>query len=84
LTRPAKKDEWGVLKVGAVSFGWFDESQNKALPPELKPRELYEVKSGDLIISRANIARYVGACALVSDVRPNLMLCDKLFRVIWK
>ena len=84
LARSAEGDEWGVLKVGAVSFGWFDESQNKALPPDLAPREQYEVKSGDLIISRANIARYVGACALVERVRPRLMLCDKLFRVVWK
>lgn len=84
LTRPAIGDEWGVLKVGAVSFGWFDERQNKALPPSMKPREQYEVKPGDLIISRANIARYVGACALVEKVRPKLMLCDKLFRVVWK
>lgn len=84
LPRPAESDEWGVLKVGAVSFGWFDENQNKALPPNLKPREQYEVKSGDLIISRANITQYVGACALVNEVRPRLMLCDKLFRVIWR
>lgn len=84
LTRPAVDEEWGVLKVGAVSFGWFDERQNKALPPDLKQREQYEVKSGDLIISRANIAHYVGACGLVDKVRPKLMLSDKLFRVIWK
>lgn len=84
LTRPANGDEWGVLKVGAVSFGWFNERQNKALPTNLKPREQYEVKPGDLIISRANITRYVGACALVEDLRPKLMLCDKLFRVVWK
>src|SRR5262249_31766920 len=31
-SRPATKDEWGVLKVGAVSFGSFDERENKALP----------------------------------------------------
>jgi len=84
LTRPAEKDEWGVLKVGAVSFGWFDESQNKALPKSLTPRKQYEVKPSDLIISRANIPQYVGACALVENVRPKLMLCDKLFRVVWK
>lgn len=84
FTRPAKDNEWGVLKVGAVSFGWFDESQNKALPPNLKPVDQYEVKPNDLIISRANITQYVGACALVNETRPKLMLCDKLFRVIWK
>lgn len=84
LTRPAESEEWGVLKVGAVSFGWFDEKQNKALPSNLKPREQYEVKTGDLVISRANITQYVGACTLVEEVRPKLMLCDKLFRVVWK
>jgi type I restriction enzyme S subunit len=84
LKRPAEAEEWGVLKVGAVSFGWFDETQNKALPSNLKPREQYEVRAGDLVVSRANISQYVGACALVEDVRPKLMLCDKLFRVVWK
>jgi type I restriction enzyme S subunit len=84
LTRPAEGEEWGVLKVGAVSFGWFDEDQNKALPPNLKPIEQYEVEAGDLIISRANISQYVGACALVDEVRPRLMLCDKLFRAVMK
>jgi type I restriction enzyme, S subunit len=82
--RQAKDVEWGVLKVGAVSFGFYDESQNKALPDNLKPRPQYEVKEGDLIISRANITRFVGACALVKSTRSHLMLCDKLFRVIWK
>jgi type I restriction enzyme S subunit len=82
--RPACADEWGVLKVGAVSFGIFDENQNKTLPPSLKPIPRYEVKPGDLLISRANIARLVGACALVKKTRPKLMLCDKIFRVIWR
>lgn len=82
--RQANDGEWGVLKVGAVSFGYYNESQNKALPDSLKPRPQYEVREGDLIISRANIARLVGACALVNKTRPHLMLCDKIFRIIWK
>lgn len=84
LSRPAEDDEWGVLKLGAVSFGVFDQEQNKALPKDLLPVPRYEVKSGDMIISRANIARYVGACVLVNETRAKLMLCDKLFRVVWK
>lgn len=50
----------------------------------MKHRAEYEVKTGDLIISRANITRLVGACAIVKKTRSQLMLCDKLFRVIWK
>lgn len=80
----ASNDEWGVLKVGAASYGIYDDTQNKALPKKLKPITEYEVKTGDLIISRANISRFVGACALVKKTRSRLMLCDKLFRVIWK
>lgn len=38
LDRPAQSGEWGVLKPGAVSFGIFDQEENKALPSSLKPR----------------------------------------------
>lgn len=83
LDRPAKKDEWGVLKLGAVSFGEFNEGQNKALPSNLKPRQEIEVQDGDVLISRANILRLVGACAIVRGTRRRLMLCDKIFRVMF-
>ena len=82
LDRPVEGDEWGVLKLGAVSFGTFNENENKALPKGLQPRKSLEIKPGDLLISRANITRLVGACALVNETRPNLILCDKIFRVI--
>lgn len=82
LIRPAKAEEWGVLKLGAVSFGAFDPNENKALPPSLKPRPRLEVKPGDMLISRANVVRLVGATAYVEAVRPRLLLCDKIFRVV--
>lgn len=78
---PARDGAWGVLKLGAVSFGTFNEAQNKELPDRLTPRSAYEVKPGDVLISRANVARYVGACVYVEKTRPQLMLCDKIFRV---
>jgi type I restriction enzyme S subunit len=79
LDRPAELDEWGVLKLGAVSFGSYDENENKALPPDLKPRTALEVRAGQVLISRANITRLVGATALVRDSRPSLMLCTRFF-----
>lgn len=82
--RPANADEWGVLKMGAVSFGSFDASENKALLPKANPRPALEVKPGDWLISRANVTRLVGACALVRKARPHLMLCDKIFRAVWR
>jgi type I restriction enzyme S subunit len=84
LARPAKPGEWGVLKLGAVSFGSYDEKQNKALPPHLKPRVHLEVKAGQVLISRANISRLVGATASIRETRPRLLLCDKIFRMVWQ
>lgn len=78
--RPASVQEWGVLKVGAVSFGVFDETENKALPNHLEPQIQYEVKPGDFLMIRANTKELVGACAFVNSVRPHLLLSDKVFR----
>jgi type I restriction enzyme, S subunit len=78
--RPSAPDEWGVLKVGAVSFGVFNERENKALPISYAVPPALEVRCGDLIMGRANTLELVGACALVRKTRPKLMLSDKTFR----
>jgi type I restriction enzyme, S subunit len=79
-SRPATGEEWGVLKVGAVSFGSFDDRENKALPLGLKFDPRHEVRSGDFLMSRANTTELVGACAIVDRTRPRLLLSDKTFR----
>jgi type I restriction enzyme S subunit len=78
--RPARDDEWGVLKVGAVSFGSFDERQNKAVPVGHPVDERYEVRAGDFLMTRANTSELVGACTIVGPTRPKLLLSDKIFR----
>lgn len=82
--RSSNPDEWGVLKVGAVSFGVFDERENKALPISYAVPPALEVRSGDFIMSRANTVELVGACALVRKTRPKLMLSDKTFRFVFR
>lgn len=78
----ASASEWGVLKVGAVQPGWFDGSENKRLPDNEQPKPEYEVRAGDLLVSRANTPQRVGFFAVVpSDVRPRLILCDKIMRI---
>jgi len=81
--RPAVNGEWAVLKVGSVSFGEYDHRDNKALPVGLGPRPEYEVKAGDFLMSRANTYELVGACAVVEQTPPRLMLSDKHFRFIF-
>ena len=80
-SRPAESNEYGVLKVGCVNYGSFHSIENKALPPELKPRLQYLIKKGDLLISRANTKELVGSAAVVDTNYDNLLLCDKLYRL---
>ncbi len=79
---PADLDEWGVLKVGAVN-GWeFNANENKRIPPELDIPLEYEIKSGNILVSRANTTELVGSAALVKNVRSKLLLCDKIYRLV--
>ena len=79
--RPAGPSEWGVLKVGAVSFGVFNDDENKALPLGRPVDRDLEVRAGDFLMSRANTTDLVGACAVVTRTRPHLLLSDKTFRL---
>ena len=79
---PAETEsEWGVLKVGCVNSGIFKPSENKLLPHELEPIPALGLVSGDLLISRANTRELVGSAAVVDRNYPNLLLCDKLYRI---
>lgn len=82
LGRPAANGEFGVLKVSAVSWGEFKHEENKALLPDFHIDANYIVKSGDLLISRANTVDLVGAVVLVNKDYPNLVLSDKTLRLI--
>ena len=81
LDRPAMDHEWGVLKLGAVTWCEYDPTENKALPPEVEPDVDIEVKAGDLLFSRKNTYDLVAACALVHDTPPRLMMSDLIFRL---
>jgi type I restriction enzyme, S subunit len=80
-SRPAEDGEYGVLKVGCVNGGVFNPEENKALPTELKPQTQYVIKSGDLLVSRANTRELVGSAAVVNSDFDKLILCDKLYRL---
>jgi len=78
---PASLDEWGIVKVSAMTWGYFQPEENKAIPPSLaNPR--FEIKDGDLLVSRANTSAYVGASVLVGNVRTKLLLSDKSLRLV--
>lgn len=78
---PARPDEWGIIKVSAMTWGRFKAEENKAVPADtVDPR--YEIQPGDVLVSRANTTEYVGAPVLVTSTRPRLLLSDKSLRII--
>lgn len=80
--RPAAPGEWGIIKVSAMTWGEFRSDENKAVSADrVDPR--FEIRAGDLLVSRANTSDYVGASVLVpAGVRPKLLLSDKSLRVL--
>jgi type I restriction enzyme S subunit len=80
-SRPREGDEWGVLKVSAVSWGTFNPNQNKALPSALEPKPEHEVTTGEFLVSRANTAELVARSVVVEDCPRHLMLSDKIVRL---
>jgi type I restriction enzyme S subunit len=81
LDRPVEYNEWGMLKLGAITSCMYDDTQNKALPKELEPRPELEVKTRDILFSRKNTHDLVAACVFVFETRPKLMLSDLTFRL---
>jgi type I restriction enzyme S subunit len=80
--RPPATGELGVVKVSAVTWGRFDPSQSKTLPPDYRPPEKARIHAGDLLISRANTLELVGAVALVEAEPDGLFLSDKILRLV--
>ncbi|MCV6021546.1 restriction endonuclease subunit S, partial [Escherichia coli] len=46
-------ETWGVLKTAAVQNMEYREYENKVLSSSKEPRPQYEVKNGDILITRA-------------------------------
>ncbi len=79
--RPRIGDEWGVIKISAVTWGRFNADENKSLPSHMEPRLSCEIRSGDFLMSRANTAELVARSVVVEEVPPRLLLNDKVLRV---
>ncbi len=80
---PRTDDNWGVLKISAVTWGTFNPDANKALPAHLEPRPHCEVQAGDFVMSRANTSELVAKSVVIESTPPRLLLNDKLLRVIF-
>lgn len=71
------------MRAGCVNGGYFRPEDNKRLPDNLEPVVAYEIRKGDLLMSRASGSLdLIGSVAVVpADVRRRLLLCDKIYRL---
>jgi len=79
--RPLKDDEFGVLKVSAVTTGTFLNTEFKAISKNKINKPIITPRKGDLLFSRANTRELVGAVAVVDKNYNKLFLPDKLWRI---
>lgn len=82
--RKLEPNELGVLKVSAVSYGYFNPIACKAINIEEIPRAKINPKKGQVIISRSNTPELVGASAYIDKDYSHLFLPDKLWQTIPK
>lgn len=78
---PAPPGEWGVLKVSAILPEGFRPHENKWVTKAIHQVPAYQVRDGDLLISRSNTYELVGLVCLVENTPPRVILCDKTLRL---
>ena len=78
--RPPHENEVGIIKVSAVTWGFFNEMESKTCPDASLYNENIQIKRGDFLFSRANTIQLVGNCVIVENITKKLMLSDKILR----
>jgi len=79
--RKHKPGEIAVLKVSAVTKGYFIPEECKVLDDQDNIKKYVYPHKGDLLFSRANTREMVGATAIITEDYPELLLPDKLWRI---
>lgn len=79
--RPPGRDEVGVVKVSAISWGVYDDAESKTCVDPLRVDAQLFIERGDFLVSRANTIELVGACVIAERVERRVMLSDKVLRL---
>ena len=80
-SRPAEGDEYGVLKLSAVSKGEFEPRENKALASDTNVKSDFLISEGDVLITRANTPELVGDACYVNEVPRRLIAPDLMYLI---
>ena len=79
--RPPDKNEYGIIKVSAVTWGTFNQEESKTCFSTSPWVKGYSIQVDDFLICRANTAALVGGCVIVEKISKRLMLSDKVLRI---
>lgn len=82
IERPPESNELGLVKISAVTWGRYNDSESKTLPPGKEVPEASRIRINDFLISRANTLELVGACVIVDRVSRPVFLSDKILRLV--
>ena len=63
--------EPAMLKLSAVTYGVYNQKENKVLLDDTMFIKAAEVHRGDLLFTRKNTPELVGRCAYVTNTEPN-------------
>ncbi|WP_105199151.1 restriction endonuclease subunit S [Pseudoalteromonas sp. T1lg10] len=80
--RPPEANEFGIIKISAVTWGVYNEDESKTLNDNSLFLENRRVQVGDFLISRANTLELLGMPVIVHETNRNLMLSDKVLRLV--
>lgn len=84
VTAGSGTSDYRILKVSAVTSGFYKESESKPAPDDHTIIKNHIVQQGDFLFSRANTVELVGATALVHETDGKTLLPDKLWRICWR
>jgi type I restriction enzyme S subunit len=68
------------LKLGAITWAQFDESEIKYIDEEIPADSPYWLKKGDFLIQRSNSIDYVGICAIYTGNDNEFMYPDLMMK----
>ena len=81
IQREKKQGEIAVLKISAVTKGYFIPDECKVLDDQNSIKKYVFPEKGDLLFSRANTREMVGATAIITQNYPEYILPDKLWKI---
>jgi type I restriction enzyme S subunit len=80
---PVTKGSVGLVKISAVTWGEFNQQQTKTVEDKSRINPDLFIKKGDFLISRANTMELVGASVIVNNIDYDIMLSDKVWKVVF-